>query len=395
LPQTPSNHHELQSSSLPRARFERVLGFTAALTMKQIFPIILAAGSILLAGGAFGGENVGVGDIRITFAAPSVAPGVDSVPREAYNLRGKEDRDNGALTNIAGGRISALDVTWCDVKFARNEEEVRDFLRQLLRLPDSATYKSHIWSFGDSLPNVVATVQHTEGKPGKLFIWCNPSPALYGAYLDGNGNWWWVYWPVRVPVPFSINKEALAWGEMEGGLQMAAAVDETNGVIHCWVRNGGEKAVKYNDFDFGYWENTGLEIRQGTNWVRLSRAGGGSYSGAGPAGGKIRALAPKEVMTGGRWLHYDFTAEYGGSITAGGLGLRRPASFFDEDTFALDLRAFQTLAVVGSASVQARVRQKLSAVEGDSRKSNLYSPVLILDGAALKFLEPEDHEIRK
>ena len=126
------------------------------------------------------------------------------------------------------------------MQFARNEEEVRDFLRQLLRMPDSATYKVHIWSFGDSVPNVVATVEHTEGKPGKLFIWCNPSPGLYGAYLDGTeigggfiGRW--------SSAPFSINKEALAWGEMEGGLQMAAPWDEANGVIHSGCAMEGKR----------------------------------------------------------------------------------------------------------------------------------------------------------
>ena len=62
------------------------------------------------------------------------------------------------------------------------------------------------------------------------------------------------------------------------------------------VRNGGETAVNYNDFDFGYWENTGLEIRQGTNWVRLPRAGGGSASVGGSAAGKIKALAPEEAI---------------------------------------------------------------------------------------------------
>lgn len=360
--------------------------------------IILAVPCILLSGSAFAGANVSVGDIRITFATLSVASAWETTPQEALDTHGFGDEDHGAFTNIVAGRIAALNVTRSDLKFAKSEEEIRDFLRQLLSMTNSATYKVHIWSFGDGAPNVVASAEHTEGKPGRLFIWCNPSPGLYGAYLDGNGNWWWVYWPVRVPAPFAINKEALAWGEMEGGLQMACAVDEANGVIHCWVRNGGDTAVNYDDFDFGYWEDTGLEIRQGTNWVGLPRAWGGSYSGGGHAAGRIKPLAPKQVMTGGQWLYYELEAKYAGPITGtGGLGLKRPASFFSEDTFALDLRAFQSLAGTAHPPVQARVSQTFypDLPGAEEKTAILYSPVFTLDGAALKFLGPENHDTVK
>jgi hypothetical protein len=41
------------------------------------------------------------------------------------------------------------------------------------------------------------------------------------------------------------------WGEAVGGFQMATSLDETNGILHCLIRNAATNAVAYNDFYFG------------------------------------------------------------------------------------------------------------------------------------------------
>jgi hypothetical protein len=363
---------------------------------------------VLLAGDVLAGERVSVADIKITFARVQFRP--SGVPREALNAGIKPDRDaakggssaiefgivkdsrsHGALTNIVAGRISALRVTWANLSFIKNAKQIPDFLRERLSATNGSFYAFHIWSYADGAPDVVATVEHTEGTEGKLYIWGLPSLAC--AYLDGNGKWWWGSWPQVVPKPFTVNMDAIPWGEAADGLRLAAMVDEPNGVIHAWVRNGGTNSVSYNEFDFGYWEFVGLEVLQGTNWVNVPRTTGGIACGGCHAAGKVKRLTPKEVITGMNWLHYEIKPEHGRLIPSeDGKGWRSTlgASFFYDDTFTLDLGAFRRPAsALPQRSLEARVRQDFYPDLPDAKKVTFYSPVFTLNASTIALFDPE------
>jgi hypothetical protein len=278
------------------------------------------------------------------------------------------------------GRISALKVTWADPKYFKSEHETEDFLRQLLSITNSQTWAFHVWSYLDAVPSVVATVEHMEGKPGKWWVW--RSPSLTCAYLDGNGKWWWGAWPKSVPQPFADNLDVIPWGEIVDELQMASTLDGINGVIHCWVRNGGTNEVSYNDFYFGYFEYVKLEIQEATNWITLATStfpSSGIWSGAGPIAGKIKVLRPREVTTNtwsrrtyptGRWM--EPRHELLANLDRG-------------DTFSVDLFNLQWPSnALYRPYMPARISQSFripSTPEG--KMVTLYSPVFTLDGTMI------------
>jgi len=95
--------------------------------------------------------------------------------------------------------------------------------------------------------------------------------------------------------------KALPWGEPVVGLQMAAAFDKENAVIHCWIRNGDSHPVTYVDFFFGYCEESKLEIQQGTAWITFplhaeTFPGMNNAFGAIPNDTKIKDLEPGQIM---------------------------------------------------------------------------------------------------
>lgn len=366
-------------------------------------PNILLCLALVLSGGiscsSAIAQSLNVADIKITFADPPVAPSFDTLPGEAYLPR-HDSVEHGAFTNIVAGHIAALNVTWADSKYFKTEEQTKNVLKELLSSTNTTSGPFHIWSWVDGVPNMVATVEHTAGKKGRWVIWF--SPAIYWAYQDEYGKWWWGEWHQKVPIWFPVNMEAIPWGEMAGGLQMASAVDVPNGVIHNWVRNGEPNELRYNDFDFGYWEFTALEVRQGTNWVNVPRAIGGIYSGGGHPSGQIKGLAPKQVITDGNWFIYEDNRTYAALLREADRapGSRRipvSASFCYDDTFTLDLMAFKRPAGTANTPVEARVRQTFYPVVPGAapKEATLYSPVFTLDGSALEFFEPENHDTSK
>jgi len=131
---------------------------------------------------------------KITFARPPDAPPVDSgVPRDAaYPPGGSNDGPNehGPLVDMIANRIASIRVTWSDTDRFKDESQVQGLLRELLTSRHTTSYRWHVWSWGDARPALVATVEHRGGKAGRWIIWC-PRPALYWAYQDGTGTWWW------------------------------------------------------------------------------------------------------------------------------------------------------------------------------------------------------------
>jgi hypothetical protein len=147
-------------------------------------------------------EPVSVSEIKIAFAKRQVAPPPGQLPKDAEYPKGADAKDHGALTNIVAGRMAALTVTWVDPEIFKSQSQVQDFLRELLCSTNENTFTWHIYSWGDGSPCVVAKVEHINGKPGKWWVW--DSPALFWAYQDGNGKWWWGSWDYRTPKPKSL-----------------------------------------------------------------------------------------------------------------------------------------------------------------------------------------------
>src|ERR1035437_11201199 len=62
------------------------------------------------------------------------------------------------------------------------------------------------------------------------------------------------------------------WGDVVGGFQMATSLDESNGIVHCRIRNATTNEMDYPSFDFGYFEEIHLEVREATNWTKFQVA---------------------------------------------------------------------------------------------------------------------------
>jgi hypothetical protein len=180
------------------------------------------------------------------------------------------------------------------------------------------------------------------------------------------------------------------WGVAVGGFQMAASVDASNTVIHCWIRNGLSKAITYNDFFFGYGEDVGVQIRQGTEWVFVNAIvfpGGNGARGAIPPGAKVRWLQPEQIVTN-TWNRRDTIARL--PYRKGDGNYMRKASLADisaGDTFILDLAdSGWSTKKIQPGIYEARVRQDFySASPHDpypyihGPKLTLYSPVFTLN----------------
>jgi hypothetical protein len=171
--------------------------------------ILLRLSVALACVGLFGGTLIGQSDklteIKITFAHPPNPPAQPADLRYAsLGQPGMGPNDHGAFAEIVANQISALKVTWSDPARFKTEAQTEELLGLLLTSSKTGTMTYHAWSWGDALPNVIASVEHKTGKPGKLILWC-PPPGLYWAYQDGNGKWWWGYWDVmKFGLPRSV-----------------------------------------------------------------------------------------------------------------------------------------------------------------------------------------------
>jgi hypothetical protein len=153
-----------------------------------------------------GVQPVKVADIEIAFADPPVTP-PRNLPKEAQYPPDFDSKEHGTFTDIVAGRIKALNVTWADPKFFKTQSQTQELLRELLSSTNTYTYNFHIWQWADDTPSVVATVEHTVGNQGKWMVWCDRSPSIYWAYLDGNGKWRWGGWDYKAPRPKSLDTE--------------------------------------------------------------------------------------------------------------------------------------------------------------------------------------------
>ena len=88
------------------------------------------------------------------------------------------------------------------------------------------------------------------------------------------------------------------WGNTAGGFQMSVSLDQTNGIIHCRIRNATTNEMDYPSFDIGYFEDIRLEFQGATNWITIPtevfpRAAG--FSSACP--NLVKRIGPQQIIT--------------------------------------------------------------------------------------------------
>jgi hypothetical protein len=178
------------------------------------------------------------------------------------------------------------------------------------------------------------------------------------------------------------SENKLQWGEVVGGFQVAAALDESNAVIHCWIRNAMTNAIIYNDFEFGYVENISLQIQQGTNWAVVNAEvfpGPQGARGAIPTNTKNRWLQPGEIMTN-TWERHDIMM--GLPYRKQSWNYERESSLgkiTEHDTFALDLiNARWPTNLVVPETCEARVKQDFYSTSPQAKYPYLHDPRLTL-----------------
>lgn len=183
--------------------------------------------------------------------------------------------------------------------------------------------------------------------------------------------------PFEADTAGSMNTNGLAWGKAVGGFQMATVFDESNAVVHCWIRNATTNRIAFNDFYFGYVENVKVEIRLGTNWTALPSAliPATPWSGGGALGGELIYAQPGQIIT------HTWSSRH---------AMHSGVSF--DDTFAVDLIGVSWPAVNQRASkkLEARVAQAFYPASpehpypGQMPQLTLYSPTFILSTAAIR-----------
>jgi len=191
---------------------------------------------------------------------------------------------------------------------------------------------------------------------------------------------------------------------MADGFQMEAQLDETNGVVHCRIRNATTNTAVYSSFDFGYFEYIHLEIRSETNWTKLCI--NVFPPAAGYSGGGLRLLKhiergqvvtnthtrggfrPWPVLQREEYLKWS-QGDTNQALLTESLNRRaaaREALLINScagDTFALDLIGdIEWPDLPKPEFVEARVSQMFSTSKGTT--VTLYSPVFTLNASQLK-----------
>jgi hypothetical protein len=201
----------------------------------------------------------------------------------------------------------------------------------------------------------------------------------------------------------STNTTAREWGETIGGFQMASSVDESNGLIHCWVRNNGTHEVVFMATQIGHWGSADLEIQEGTNWVGLLWSQSWSLIDLSWASVITNRLQPRQIITNATGMSYAH------KIGRLGVDLPMPVSHgtiqinggsFESpkpgDTFTLELMAFDWPAhVLQPRLLKARVCQKVSTPVTGARPYVLQSRIFTLDSSVIKSLIDREHRDKK
>ena len=218
--------------------------------------------------------------------------------------------------------------------------------------------------------------------------------------------------------PDVTNDNTLQWGEIVGGFEMATALDETNGIIHCYIRNATTNEIDYPSFDFGYFEYIHLEIRGATNWIRVGKYGlplfprSFGYSSACPY--FVKRIPPGRVVTntytGSRfhpWPEHtfeDYLKQAKGNTNEALLTQKLNQWYISRETleaaacsnytFAIDLFESDEMASLPQGdSLEARVSQSFLTNRAAQRMVTLYSPSFMLSSSLLQSCAKENYPL--
>lgn len=212
----------------------------------------------------------------------------------------------------------------------------------------------------------------------------------------------------------SANANEFRWGEVVGGFQIGTSLDESNGIIHCRIRNATTNELDYPSFDFGYFEVVHLEVREGTNWNKVRVAMFPWPTGASSAFPYfVKSSRPGQVITetNGRdryrpWpvlTHEDYLKFAHGDTNEAllteqlnhRLAARESllAGLCRGDTFDLDLVMDPVPpALADQNSVEARVSQEFRP-KREGEMATLYSPSFTLSRSLIQAYIKQSHEL--
>lgn len=198
--------------------------------------------------------------------------------------------------------------------------------------------------------------------------------------------------PVATATPFRVpSNEELRWGEMVDGLQFAAVIQPGSGFVHCWMRNGSDAEITYNRYCLGYFASSGIEVRDGAEWVRLPRVPAGLryYKGAGPSSGSMSRLAPQEIARRGgiAVVSAEARRDYSRATSSNGtttVPKRADLPWFDDvgATIVVDLLDFEWPADALWNEIELRVVQELSG-PGHDAPITIRSPTVRMSGTEI------------
>jgi hypothetical protein len=203
------------------------------------------------------------------------------------------------------------------------------------------------------------------------------------------------------------------WGDVVGGFQMATSLDESNGIVHCRIRNATTNEMDYPSFDFGYFEEIHLEVREATNWTKFQVAvfpPAVGYSSAFPY--LLKHIKPGQIVTDTftrsrhtPWpvLEFKDYLNWSPGNTNEALIAQSPnkrladrevllTKSCGEDTFALDLIWGKGLSDLPEGqSVEARLSQKFRTSRDST--TTLYSPVFTVKGSLIQTYMRQNREL--
>jgi hypothetical protein len=213
-----------------------------------------------------------------------------------------------------------------------------------------------------------------------------------------------------------LKGDALQWGGTVGGFEMAAVVDETNGIIHCRVRNATANEMDFSSFDFGYMENIALEIHGATNWTKLKfwpvvlPRSFGAYNGF-PYYAK--RIEPGQIITSTYirsrsrpWpvLKFEEYLKWTKGDTNEALLTQKLNQWYasrdaleaatgKDDTFAIDLFEIDQLKSLSQTnSLEVRVSQSFR-LNKNGEMATVYSPSFILSSSLLQSCAKENYAL--
>ena len=91
---------------------------------------------------------------------------------------------------------------------------------------------------------------------------------------------------------------SVQWGKVSRGFQLGVELEETAGVIHCWLRNATTNNLEINSCALGRWDSLQLLIRSSNTMAILPRTTSArrGYEGIGPSAYATLSFSPSLTL---------------------------------------------------------------------------------------------------